>query len=294
MLPERTRIPIRSFRIGLAQINPHLGDVERNLQKHLDAIAHAEEQAVDLLVFPELSLHGYYLEDLVAETACRLDDPRLAPLLAASERMSLLFGMVEESADRRFYNSGVYLETGTVHHVHRKVYLVTYGMFDEGRYLAAGEHLRAYDTRFGRCSTLICEDFWHPSAVSVVHADGADLILGISSGPGRGVSGESQDLRSAETWHNLNNLYARMFTSYVVYCNRVGYEDGVNFWGGSEVVGPDGSVIVRAPDFEEALVTADISAEALRRQRSQLPLLRDERLDLTYREFRRIYRERFG
>ena len=148
------------------------------------------------------------------ETACRLDDPRLEPLFAASGRMSLLFGMVEESSDHRFYNSGVYVEAGRVHHVHRKVYLATYGMFDEGRYLAAGEHLRAYDTRFGRCGTLICEDFWHPSAVSIVHADGADLVLGISSGPGRGVSGESQDLRSAQTWHNLNNLYARMYTSF--------------------------------------------------------------------------------
>ncbi len=294
MLPERTKNPLQSLRIGLAQINPHLGDVARNIQKHLDAIAQAEAQGVDLLLFPELSLHGYFLEDLVQETACLLDDPRLEPLYAASRQVSLLFGMVEESADRRFYNSAVYAEGGRVHHVHRKVYLATYGMFDEGRYLAAGEHLRAYDTRFGRLGTLICEDFWHPSAVSIVHADGADLILGISSGPGRGVSGESQDLRSAETWHNLNNLYARMFTSYVVYCNRVGYEDGVNFWGGSEVVGPDGAVLVRAPYFEETLVTAEISAGALRRQRSLLPLLRDERLDLTYREFRRIYRERYA
>ncbi len=294
MLPERTQKPLQSFRIGLAQMNPHLGDVSRNIQKHLDVIAQAEAQAVDLLVFPELSLNGYFLEDLVSETAMRLDDPRLQPLIAASQHMSLLFGMVEESADQRFYNSGVYVEAGQVHHVHRKVYLATYGMFDEGRYLAAGEHLRAYDTKFGRCGSLICEDFWHPSAVSVVHADGADLILGISSGPGRGVSGESQDLRSAETWHNLNNLYARMFTNYVVYCNRVGYEDGVNFWGGSEVVGPDGAVVVRAPYFEETLVTAEISAAALRRQRSLLPLLRDERLDLTFRELRRIYRERYG
>ena len=293
MLPERTQNPLQSFRIGLAQINPHLGDVPRNLRKHLDVIAQAEEQAVDLLVFPELSLNGYFLEDLVAETAMRVDDARLEPLIAAGGRMSLLFGMVEESADRRFYNSGVYVEAGRVRHVHRKVYLATYGMFDEGRYLAAGEHLRAFDTRFGRLGALICEDFWHPSAVSVVHADGADLILGISSGPGRGVSGESQDLRSAETWHNLNNLYARTCTSFVVYCNRVGYEDGVNFWGGSEVIGPDGTVLARAPYFDEALVTAEISADALRRQRSLLPLLRDERLDLTYRELRRIYRERY-
>ncbi|MCY4438321.1 MAG: carbon-nitrogen hydrolase [Chloroflexi bacterium] len=294
MLPERTNTPLQSFRIGLAQMNPHLGDVTRNIQKHLDVVAEAEAQAVDVLLFPELSLHGYFLEDLVTETACRLDDPLLAPLIAASDRMSILFGMVEESADQRFYNSGVYLEAGRVRHLHRKVYLATYGMFDEGRYLAAGEHLRAFDTRFGRLGALICEDFWHPSAVSIVHADGADLILGISSGPGRGVSGESQDLRSAQTWHNLNNLYARMFTSYVVYCNRVGYEDGVNFWGGSEVVGPDGTVLVRAPYFEEAFVTAEVSAEAMRRQRSLLPLLRDERLDLTYRELRRIYRERYA
>ena len=126
MLPERTNTPLQSFRIGLAQMNPHLGDVTRNIQKHLDVVAEAEAQAVDVLLFPELSLHGYFLEDLVTETACRLDDPQLAPLIAASDRMSILFGMVEESADQRFYNSGVYLEAGQVRHLHRKVYLATY------------------------------------------------------------------------------------------------------------------------------------------------------------------------
>ncbi len=293
MLPQRTPVSLQPFRLGLAQVNPQLGDVPANVEKHLAFIEKARAQDVDLLVFPELSLTGYFLEDLVPETACALDHRLLRPLLAASENLTLLFGLVEESPDFRFYNTAVYAEDGHIRHVYRKVYLVTYGMFDEGRYLAPGEHIRAYAGRCGRQAVLICEDFWHPSAVGLASADGADLIHCISSSPGRGVAGGVQDLRSAETWHALCRLYAQMFTSYVAYCNRVGYEDGINFWGGSVVVGPDGQILVQAPYFEVALITAEISPEELRRQRALLPLLRDERLDLTYRELRRIYEERY-
>ena len=279
---------MRDFRLGLAQIRPHLGDVGRNLELHLDYARRAVDTGCDLVVFPEQSLTGYFLSDLVPQVALRTDADQLAPLLEASREIAIVFGFVEETDDHRFLPAAGFAHRGELQFVHHKVYLVTYGLFDEGRDLAAGTQVRAYDTEFGRQAMLICEDLWHPTSPAIAASDGADVILGLSSSPGRGVSDGKQELGSAGTWHALNRLYAQMLVCYVVHCNRVGYEDGVNFWGGSEVVGPDGACIARAPDFEEALVTADLTDRELRRQRTRLPLRRDVKAALVGREFARI------
>lgn len=284
------RCLLHDFRLGLAQIRPHLGDVDANLEIHLDYVARAVDAGCDVIVFPEQSLTGYFLSDLVAEVAMRRDDTRMLPLLEASMEIAIVFGFVEESDDHRYFPAAAFAHRGGLKHVHQKVYLVTYGLFDEGRDLAAGHGLRAFDTEFGRQALLICEDLWHPSSAAIVAADGADVIYGISSSPGRGVAGGRRELGSSETWHNLNRLYAQTLVCYVVHCNRVGFEDGINFWGGSEVLGPDGELLVRAPDLEEALVTADLSDLGLRRQRTRLPLRRDSKVALVSQEFGRIAR----
>ncbi len=279
---------MRDYRLGLAQIRPRLGDVEANLEIHLEYTARAVEAGCDVVVFPEQSLTGYFLSDLVAEVAMRRDDPRLGALFEASREIAIVFGFVEESDDHRYLPAAAFAHRGQLQHVHQKVYLVTYGLFDEGRDLAAGQRMRAFDTEFGRQALLICEDLWHPSSAAIAAADGADVIYGVSSSPGRGLAGGRRAMGSSETWHNLNRVYAQTLVCYVAHCNRVGFEDGVNFWGGSEVVGPDGEPLVRAPDFEEALVTADLSDRELRRQRTRLPLRRDAKAALVSREFGRI------
>lgn len=279
---------MRDFRLALAQIRPRLGDVEANLALHLDYVERARAAAADVVVFPEQSLTGYFLSDLVSQVALRRDDPLLTPLLEASHELAIVFGFVEETSDHRYVAAAGFAHGGKLVHVHHKVYLVTYGLFDEARDLAPGDGLRAFDSPFGRQAMLVCEDLWHPTSAAIVAADGADVIYGISSSPGRGVSDGKSELGSAETWHALNRLYAQMLVCYVVHCNRVGYEDGVNFWGGSEVVGPDGECLVRAPDFDEALVTADLKDAELRRQRTRLPLRRDGNVELVSREYRRI------
>lgn len=278
-------------KLGLAQIEPALGDVRANLDKHLAMIEQAAAQDVQLLLFPELSLTGYYLQDMVYELATQPvpGDPVFGPLLDASRTrgIDLTVGFVEEDRRNRFYLSHAYLSRGEVVHVHRKVYMATYGLFDEGRYFAWGDAVRAFDTRFGRVGMLICEEFWHASPPYLLWLDGADLLLLHSASPGRGL--DSGDRLQSSRWvEHINKAYASLFTCFVAHSNRVGYEDGLNFWGGSSLADPDGEFLLHGPYFEEALLTCEIDLNQLHRTRSRLPLLRDERTGLLSRELARI------
>ena len=279
------------FTVGIAQFAPFLGDLDRNVEKIEALFDRARREEIELLILPELALTGYTLKDMVPAVAQRLDSPLIRKLCAASRDFALVFGFVEESEDYRFFNAAAYVEEGAIRHVHRKVYLPTYGMFEEIRYFAAGDRIRSFETRFGRAALLICEDLWHPSTAYIAAQDGCDLLVGLACSPARGVHDEG-DLYSAKAWQTLNRMYAHFFAQYVVFANRVGYEDGIGFWGGSEIVGPDGEVVAAAPRFEEELLIATLTTEEVRRARIISPFLRDERLDITLRELRRVERER--
>jgi predicted amidohydrolase len=279
------------FTVALAQIKPKLGCLADNLALIEAAIEKGIAEGAQLVVFPELALTGYFLKDLVPEVALRLDAPQIERLKLLSRRISIAIGMVEVSADYRFFNTALYLEAGEICHVHRKVYLPTYGLFDEQRYLARGERFRAFDTRFGRVGMLICEDMWHLSAPYILAMDGATTLICLSSGPGRGVSG-TEELGSAAAWQKLTSTTAMFLNCRVFYCNRVGYEDGINFWGGSEAVAPSGEVTNRGCLLEEDFVLAKVDEGALRRERIFSPMMRDENLVVTVNELRRIDRER--
>lgn len=283
------------FKLGMAQINTKLGNVQANLEKHLEYIERAKGENVDLLVFPELSLTGYSLQDITDTVAMQptRENPVFAPLFEASEDLDLVVGFVDEDARHRFYIAAAYLSGGEVVHVHRKCYLPTYTLFDEGRHFGSGDDPRAFDTRFGRVSVLICEDFWHASLPYLVWMDGADILILTSASPGRGIGADDR-LDSARWVERVTQAYASMFTSYVVHVNRTGFEDGFNFWGGSIVHDPDGEMVVHAPYFEEALTVTELDTNMLRRTRARLPLLRDERPAFTARVLNRIVAERHG
>jgi NAD+ synthase (glutamine-hydrolysing) len=281
--------------LALVQMNTVLGDIPRNLDKHLDFIDQACKQGSDLIVFPELSLTGYALQDLASTVAIRSNptDPVFKKLLEASKSIDVIFGFVEEDVRNRFYIGAAYLSGGEIIHVHHKIYLPTYGLFDEGRFFAWGDDVRAFDTRFGRVGMLICEDFWHASLPYLLWLDGADLFLFTSASPGRGLPAEGAwptpaRLDSARWVDDINRAYAGMFTSFVAHTNRVGFEDGLNFWGGASVFDPDGEVVVQGPQHQETLVYATLDLNHLHRTRARLPLLRDERTALVQRELSRI------
>jgi len=275
--------------LALAQINTTLGGVSANLEKHLAYIEQAKSQNADLLVFPELSLTGYVLQDLASSVAHHPveEDPVFQPLLKASRDLDLVVGFVDEDSRHRFFIASAYLSGGKVLHVHHKVYLPTYGLFDEGRFFASGDSIRAFDTRFGRMGLLICEDFWHVSPPYLLWMDGADILLFSSASPGRGLN-DDEKLESARWVERVTQAYASMFTSFVAHSNRVGYEDGLHYWGGAAAYDPNGAELARGPYNEEALTFAELDLNQLRRTRARLPLLRDERATLTALELSRI------
>ena len=277
--------------IGLAQLCPKIGDIEANLKTHLDYIEEAKRQGVDLLLFPELSLTGYNVQDLVYGLAARPteDNPAFRTLLKASVdfEMDLMVGFIDTDERAQYFIAAAYLSGGKVLHVHHKVYLPTYTLFDESRYFAWGDSVRAFDTRFGRVGMLICEDFWHVSPPYLLWLDGADLLLFHSASPGRGLD-DTDQLSSARWVQLVNQAYGSQFTNFVIHCNRVGFEDGLNFWGGSTIVDPDGEIVIGGPFHEEALIVQKIDTGHLRRARSRLPLLRDERPALMADELQRI------
>jgi predicted amidohydrolase len=285
---------VRNLRVALAQISPRLGDVSGNLQIHLESIDRARSHGAGAIVFPELSLTGYVLRDQVGDLAETADGATLSRLVTASRDLDIVVGFVEDGPGHRFFNTAAYLSGGSLVHLHRKLYLPTYGLFEEGRDLAPGEVLRAFDTeRLGRIGMLVCEDLWHATSAWLLVQDGAEVLFVLSSGPTRGAP-ESGGPTSVSVWRELARKTAQFQTAYVVYVNRVGYEDGLNFGGGSIVVDPFGRDVALLEPLEPGMVVAELRDDVLRRARMALPLVRDTDLELVARELARIRTERFG
>ena len=212
-----------------------LGALEDNLDRHHAVLAEAKAGGANLIVFPELGLTGYLLQDLAAEVAMRLDDPRLASLVADTRGVSTVFSFVEESADHRLFIAAALVEDGAIRHVHRKLFLPTYGLFDERRFFAAGDLLRAVPSELGvGIGLAVCEDFWHLAVPQLARArrraDPHQRVL--VAGPRPGVD-ERVGLGTATSWRTMMRTYAQLTTSFVVFCNRVGVDESISFWGGS-------------------------------------------------------------
>jgi predicted amidohydrolase len=289
-------VRVQTLTIALAQIAPRLGALETNLATHRALLDEARSSGADLVVFPELGLTGYQLQDLASEVAMRLDDERLGRLAAATHGLSAIVSFVEESADHRLFIAAALLEDGEIAHVHRKLFLPTYGLFDERRFFGAGDMLRAVPSRLGVGLGIgICEDFWHLPVPQLLALDGAQVLINVSSSPGRDLAATNEvGLGTATSWRSLMRTYAQLTTSFVVFCNRVGVDESISFWGGSEVIAPSGQALFSAPLYDEGLFTVEITTADIRRERIALPLLRDERPEWNARELERIIAERAG
>jgi len=287
---------VQPLRIALAQLAPRLGQLEANLERHHALIAEARTAGAGLVVFPELGLTGYLLQDLAADVAMHADDPRLTALAAEARDLSAVVSFVEESDDHRLFVAAALLEDGALRHVHRKVFLPTYGLFDERRFFAAGSIVRSTPSQLGvGVGLAVCEDFWHLAVPNLLALDGAQLLVNVASSPGRQMAAlDGSGLGTAGSWRTLMRAYAQLTTSYVVFVNRVGAEESVTFWGGSEVIGPAGDLRFGAPLYDEGLFFVDVDLGDVRRERVAMPLLRDERPEMARRQLERIVRERAG
>ena len=262
------------------------------METHLAAAGLAKERGADVIAFPELGLTGYLLKDLTYEVACRLTDPPIERLLQASAEIDILFSFIEEGPDHRFYVAAVYAADGRIAHVHRKLYLPTYGLFEEGRHVARGGELDSFAMKGGaRAGMMICEDAWHVSVPYLLALSGADILFIPAAGPGRALGGDPNSGAQA-FWERMLRTYAQLFSCYIIFVNRVGFEDGLFFFGHSFAVAPDGEIVSRTETHERALCMVDIDLEAVRRERYRTPLLRDEDVHLTLRTLSRLAERR--
>ncbi len=282
------------MKIKMQQSAPRLGDLDYNFEQTRNAIEKALAEGVELIVFPELSLTGYLLKDMVAQVAMTAEDPRLAELADYSRRgISILVGLVEHSRGHFFYNSAFYFEEGQLLHRHRKAYLPTYGMFDEGRYFSPGSRVKAVQSRFGKLGIMICEDAWHPVNPYILCQDGAQVLLVISNSPVRGMN-ENGQFQSVINWARITQSYALLHSSFLVYVNRVGCEDGISFSGCSQAIDPNGEPLLTLPFLEEITGTLELDMNELTRSRIHSPILRDENFLMSFNELKRIKKALFG
>jgi predicted amidohydrolase len=280
------------MKVALAQVAPHLGDVGRNLELHLEFIERARRRKADIIVFPELSLTGYTLKDLAGEVALDpASDPRFKKILAGSRKLAVVLGFMEESPAERglFYNSAAFVADGKILHVHRKVYLPTNGMFEEAKFFAQGRDFRVFPATFGTAGLMICRDFLHYGASYVLFAGGADVIIVISSAPGRGVS-EGESFETSRMWELMGEAVSYFSSAFVIYVNRVGIEDGVSFAGGSFIYGPGGRLLARAADLEPDFLVHRLDLTAVREARVRWLFKRDEKPEVILRSLERVVR----
>ena len=270
---------------------PRLGDVAGNLKSHLRFVETARKQGADLVVFPELSLTGYTLMDLVPQVAI---DPSKSPVMerlrSASRGVDIVFGFMAETAKGIYHNAAAYLSGGEIVHVHKKVFLPTGGMFDEAKFFARGRDFAAFETRFGRAGMMICRDFLSLASSYLLFAGGAEIHIVISAAPGRGMS-EAPGFATSRMWELAGEATAYFCTSFVIYCNRVGFEDGKAFAGGSFVFGPSGNRLFKAPETGEELAVVDLDMDEIRRARESWTFKRDDLPELIYHSLGRIVRD---
>ncbi|MCR4397192.1 MAG: carbon-nitrogen hydrolase, partial [Candidatus Saccharicenans sp.] len=220
--------------------------------------------------------------------------PAFKKLLDASRAIDLVFGFVEEAVDDPglVYNAAAYLSRGRVLHIHRKVFLPTSGMFEEGRFFAAGRQFRPFDNGRVRTGLLVCRDFLHFGSSYCHFAGGAGLIITISAAPGRGMDEpQSQGFETSRMWELMGEAVSFFSSAVVVYCNRVGYEDGAVFAGGSFIYSPFGKLIARLPYLEEDFAVIEVDLSEVGRARKIWPFRRDERPEVIWQSLEKIIRE---
>src|SRR5919202_6189073 len=275
--------------LAIAQFRPRKADYRGNLArlKELFAEVDALEPRPAVLCLPETALTGYFLEGGVRDQAVTAGT--LARDLGATyeaavhgpRTLDVVIGFYEIWR-QTLYNSAMYVTLGAgepvVRHVHRKVFLPTYGLFDEERFVERGREIRAFDTPWGRAAVLVCEDAWHSLSGTLAALDGAQLVVIPAAPPARGawpLDGDGRGPASVARWERLTREMADEHGVYVALAPLVGSEGGKTFPGGALLAGPKGDVRVRGPLWEEALVTATIDLGDLTRARADTPLIAD-------------------
>jgi NAD+ synthase (glutamine-hydrolysing) len=281
-------------RLAIAQIRPTKGEYAANVRKIGGVLAQLAtlEPPVDLVIFPETATSGYFVEggvrDVAVTAGTLFRDLTVEHDAAQARPVDIAVGFYE-LFQNHYYNSCLYATLGGkdagVRHVHRKVFLPTYGVFDEERFVERGREVRAFDTTWGRAAILICEDAWHSLSATIAALDGAQLIIVPSASPARGTGQDEEGTRlpaSVARWERIVRSIADEHGVWVALASLVGFEGGKGFPGASVLVDPGGQIVLRGALFEEAVLTYDVDFDALTRARADAPLLADLEVNLPH------------
>jgi len=238
------------MRITLAQTSPKLN--RSNLGEIVDIInTHKNES--DLIVFPELSLNGYLLQDKLFEDAWELSE--LQEIQELSKDIDIAVGVALRDGDS-FRNAALYYSEGKLLNQHNKVHLPNYGMFEEARYFTAGDDFESFSVKDKKVSMLVCEDLWHESVHHDIIEENPDLVVALVASPARGFSDDG--LKIQTQWYDIIKTVAKEANAKVVFVNRVGFEDGLGFWGGSCILNENADILHQLPNYETLTETFEI------------------------------------
>jgi len=241
---------VAKMRVTLVQSSPKLN--RSNLDDIIQTIKEHKEDS-DLIVFPELSLNGYMLQDKLYEDAWKLDE--LKELKDLSNEVDIVVGGAIRDS-KVFRNSALYFSNGELLSQHNKVHLPNYGMFEEARYFSAGNVFDGFITDHGKISMLVCEDLWHAGVHHQLFDENPDYIIALVASPARGF--EDDGLLIEDQWYALLKSVALHCDAKVVFVNRVGFEDGLGFWGGSCIVDRSARVLHKLPHYKTVTQTFKI------------------------------------
>ncbi len=262
------------MKLALAQISPHFGDWQANLNKHEKYIELAVKNKADLIIFPEMSLTGYALKDLVSDLAVTLQDKKLHHVAKYSKDIDIVAGFAELMPGEGYAISSAYFHKGFLLHVHRKVYLPINGMFDDLKDFRRGKTIQAFHVKKWTMGMLICRDIWHMDAVQALAIQKAQLIIAPSAVPLRSIGPQGPNIHGL--MERTARSYAEHHTHYFAFVNRVGFEEGVCFYGGSLLVDPFGKVIAQAGFLTEELIMGELSHSELHRRIASISLKHEE------------------
>ncbi len=238
------------MRVTLSQTSPKLN--RSNLKSIVDSVNQHKNES-DLIVFPELSLNGYSLQDKLFEDAWNIEE--LNELKNLSKEVDIVVGVALRDKNS-FRNAALYFSQGELLSQHNKVHLPNYGMFEEARYFERGDVFESFLARDKKISMLICEDLWHKSVHHDLIEENPDLIIALIASPARGFSDDGLEIE--DKWYRIIKEVALECNAKLIFVNRVGFEDGLGFWGGSCIVDANAEIIYKLPHYEVVTKTFEI------------------------------------
>ena len=274
------------MKIRAIQFSPALGNISKNVEYHVEKINEAVEDKKDLIIFPELSLSGYQLKDIVYDIALPPDDELFNRFKVLSRNIDIVIGAPVEEETGIIYNCVLYFSKGELLHNHRKVQLPNFGMFEEAMIFKAGKEFKAFRKDNLKMGMIICREILFPVIPYLYYLQDVDFLIALSNSPHRGITKEG--LSSLKLWERCGEVYAINYHQNYIFVNRTGFEDGIGFGGGSFFAEPGKGIVKKAKYFDEDTLDVEITRESIRKSRIGGNYSRDEKPDVIFNEMKRI------